>query len=137
MLSRSSLILASAIALTFATLLFVFSSQIARLYTGDADVQAVTMRLLAFAALFQIADVLQVTCISALRGYKDTGIPLFIMLFSFWGVGLPLGYILTFTDWLVPSLGAAGFWVGLTAGLTSASLLLGWRLFRYRPCNNS
>ncbi|MGO1233145.1 MAG: MATE family efflux transporter [Marinobacter sp.] len=137
LLSRSSLILASAIALTFATLLFVFSSQIARLYTGDADVQAVTMRLLAFAALFQIADVLQVTCISALRGYKDTGIPLFIMLFSFWGVGLPLGYILTFTDWLMPSLGAAGFWVGLTAGLTSASLLLGWRLFRYRPRNNS
>jgi len=137
LLSRSSLILASAIALTFATLLFVFSSQIARLYTGDADVQAVTVRLLAFAALFQIADVLQVTCISALRGYKDTGIPLFIMLFSFWGVGLPLGYILTFTDWLMPSLGAAGFWVGLTAGLTSASLLLGWRLFRYRPRNNS
>ncbi|MDR9426257.1 MAG: MATE family efflux transporter [Marinobacter sp.] len=133
LLSRSSLILASAIALTFATLLFVFSGQIARLYTGDADVQAVTVRLLAFAALFQIADVLQVTCISALRGYKDTSIPLFIMLFSFWGVGLPLGYILTFTDWLMPSLGAAGFWVGLTAGLTSASLLLGWRLFRYKP----
>jgi MATE family multidrug resistance protein len=136
LLSRSSLILASAIALTFATLLFVFSGQIARLYTGDADVQAVTVRLLAFAALFQIADVLQVTCISALRGYKDTSIPLFIMLFSFWGVGLPLGYILTFTDWLMPSLGAAGFWVGLTAGLTSASLLLGWRLFRYRPRND-
>jgi len=133
LLSRSSLILASAIALVFATLLFVFSGQIASLYTGDGDVQAVTVRLLAFAALFQIADVLQVTCISALRGYKDTSIPLFIMLFSFWGVGLPLGYILTFTDWLVPSLGAAGFWVGLTAGLASASLLLGWRLFRYRP----
>lgn len=55
------------------------------------------------------------------------------MLFSFWGVGLPLGYLLTFTDWLLPALGAAGFWVGLTAGLTSASLLLGWRLFRFRP----
>ena len=133
LISRSSLILASAIALVFATLLFVFGRQIAALYTGDLDVQAVTVRLLAFAALFQIADVLQVTCISALRGYKDTGIPFFIMLFSFWGVGLPLGYVLTFTDWLVPAMGAAGFWVGLTAGLTSASLLLGWRLFRYRP----
>lgn len=136
LLSRSSLILAAAIALVFATLLFVFSRQIASLYTGDTDVQAVTIRLLAFAALFQIADVLQVTCISALRGYKDTSIPLLIMLFSFWGIGLPLGYVLTFTDWLVPSLGAAGFWVGLTAGLTSASLLLGWRLFRYRPRNS-
>jgi MATE family multidrug resistance protein len=51
-------------------------------------------------------------------------------------VGLPLGYVLTFTDLLWPALGAAGFWVGLTAGLTSASVLLGWRLFRYRPGNH-
>ena len=41
---------------------------------------------------------------------------MFIMLFSFWGIGLPLGYFLTFTDALLPALGAAGFWVGLTAG---------------------
>ncbi|KXO10709.1 MATE family efflux transporter [Marinobacter excellens] len=136
LISRSSLILASAVALIFATLLFVFSAQIAALYTGDQAVRDVTIRLLAFAAMFQVADVIQVTCISALRGYKDTRIPMFIMLFSFWGVGLPLGYILTFTDLLWPALGAAGFWVGLTAGLTSASVLLGWRLFRYRPGNH-
>lgn len=133
LISRSSLILASAVALIFATLLFVFSAQIAALYTGDQAVRDVTIRLLAFAAMFQVADVIQVTCISALRGYKDTRIPMFIMLFSFWGVGLPLGYVLTFTDLLWPALGAAGFWVGLTAGLTTASVLLGWRLFRYRP----
>ncbi|WP_342631627.1 MATE family efflux transporter [Marinobacter alkaliphilus] len=136
LISRSSLILASAVALIFATLLFVFSAQIAALYTGDQAVRDVTIRLLAFAAMFQVADVIQVTCISALRGYKDTRIPMFIMLFSFWGVGLPLGYVLTFTDLLWPALGAAGFWVGLTAGLTSASVLLGWRLFRYRPGNH-
>ncbi|HLT14231.1 MAG TPA: MATE family efflux transporter [Marinobacter sp.] len=133
LISRSSLLLASAVALVFATLLFVFAGQIAALYTVDPDVRAVTVRLLTFAAMFQIADVIQVTCISALRGYKDTRIPMFIMLFSFWGLGMPLGYLLTFTDWILPALGAAGFWVGLTAGLTSASLLLGWRLFRYRP----
>jgi len=136
LISRSSLILASAVSLVFATLLFVFSAQIAALYTGDQAVRDVTIRLLAFAAMFQVADVIQVTCISALRGYKDTRIPMFIMLFSFWGVGLPLGYVLTFTDLLWPALGAAGFWVGLTAGLTSASVLLGWRLFRYRPGNH-
>ena len=74
-----------------------------------------------------------VTCISALRGYKDTSIPMLIMLFSFWGVGLPLGWVLTFTDWLLPAMGAAGFWVGLTCGLASASILLGLRLFLYSP----
>ncbi|MFL1454679.1 MATE family efflux transporter [Marinobacter sp. GN3S48] len=133
LISRSSLILAAAVALVFATLLFTFSEQIAALYTSDAAVREVTVSLLMFAALFQIADVIQVTCISALRGYKDTAIPMFIMLFSFWLVGLPLGYVLTFTDWLAPAMGAAGFWVGLTGGLTSASILLGLRLFLYAP----
>ncbi|PCM44279.1 MATE family efflux transporter [Marinobacter sp. ANT_B65] len=133
LISRSSLILASATALVFAILLLIFSEGIAALYTSDTDVQAVTIRLLMFAAIFQVADVIQITCISALRGYKDTGIPMLIMLFSFWGVGLPLGYTLAFTSLLVPAMGAAGFWVGLTGGLASASLLLGWRLFRYRP----
>lgn len=133
LIARSSLILAAATALMFAILLFVFSQGIAELYTSDTNVQAVTVRLLMFAAIFQVADVLQVACISALRGYKDTGVPMLIMLFSFWGVGLPLGYVLAFTDMLAPAMGAAGFWVGLTGGLASASVLLGWRLFRYRP----
>ncbi len=137
LISRSSLILASAVALVFAILLFVFSEEIAALYTSDAAVQEVTISLLVFAAFFQIADVIQVTCISALRGYKDTAIPMLIMLFSFWGVGLPLGYVLTFTDWLVPAMGAAGFWVGLTGGLASASVLLGLRLFLYAPAVTS
>lgn len=135
LISRSSLILASAVALVFATLLFAFSEGIAALYSSDAAVREVTVSLLVFAAFFQIADVIQVTCISALRGYKDTSIPMLIMLFSFWGLGLPLGYVLTFTDWLLPAMGAAGFWVGLTGGLASASVLLVWRLFRYAPAS--
>ncbi|WP_375194040.1 MATE family efflux transporter [Marinobacter sp.] len=136
-IARSSLILAAGTALVFALMLLVFSREIAALYTDDQAVQAVTVRLLMFAAFFQIADVIQVTCISALRGYKDTRIPMFIMLFSFWGVGLPLGYLLTFTSWLLPAMGAAGFWVGLTGGLASAGLLLGWRLFLFRPADQA
>jgi MATE family multidrug resistance protein len=131
LLSRSSLILAGVTAVLFASSLFVFAGAIARLYTSDPEVQRVTTVLLKFAAAFQLVDVIQVTCISALRGYKDTRIPMFIMLFSFWGLGLPLGYVLTFTDLLVSAMGAPGFWVGITAGLASAALLLGWRLFLY------
>jgi MATE family multidrug resistance protein len=44
---------------------------------------------------------------------------------------MPLGYALAFTSVLVPAMGAAGFWVGLTGGLISASALMGWRLFGY------
>jgi len=135
LISRSSLVLAAATALAFASLLWIFSAGIAALYTSDNGVQQVTIHLLAFAAAFQIVDVIQVICISALRGYKDTGIPMFIMLFSFWGLGLPLGYLLAFTDILWPAMGAAGFWVGLTGGLTSASVLLAWRLFSHAPAS--
>ncbi len=132
LLARSSLLLCIAIALVFASTLFLGNSWIAAAYTQDEAVRAVARQLILFAALFQIADVIQVTAISALRGYRDTRIPMFIMLFSFWGVCLPLGYSLTFTDWFVPALGAPGFWIGLTVGLLCASILLTLRLFLYR-----
>ena len=45
---------------------------------------------------------------------------------------MPLGYALTFTNLIVPAMGAAGFWIGLIAGIASACVLLLMRLFRYR-----
>ncbi|MFT4674679.1 MAG: MATE family multidrug resistance protein, partial [Reinekea sp.] len=56
-------------------------------------------------------------------------IPMYIMLSSFWGIGIPLGYILAFRDWLVPAMGAPGFWIGLIAGLSHAAVWLLIRLF--------
>lgn len=136
LVARSSLILVAIIALVYATTLFATTELIARLYTGDPDVQAVAAKLLMFAAIFQIADVMQVTCISALRGYRDTRIPMFIMLLSFWAICLPLGWVLTFTDWLVPALGAPGFWIALTVGLSVAAILLATRLFWFSRARN-
>ncbi|MCH8552655.1 MAG: MATE family efflux transporter [Natronospirillum sp.] len=132
LLARSSLLLGMTVALLFASLLFVGREPIAALYSQEDGVRRVAAQLILFAALFQIADVIQVTAISALRGYRDTRVPLLIMLLSFWGVCLPLGYTLTFTDWLLPAQGAPGFWVGLTVGLICASLMLTARLFLFQ-----
>jgi MATE family multidrug resistance protein len=73
--------------------------------------------------------------INVLRGYKDTKIPMLIMLLSFWGICLPLGYVLTFENWLTAPMGAPGFWMALIAGLTCAALLLTVRMFRFRPAD--
>lgn len=133
LLGRSSLLLALGIALVYAPLLFVSRDLIAVLYTQDSAVRTVAAQLMVFGAVFQIADVVQVTAISALRGYRDTRVPMLIMLLSFWGVCLPLGYVLTFTDYLTASaMGANGFWLALTAGLATASVLLTARLFRFQ-----
>ena len=59
-------------------------------------------------------------------------------LVAYWGVGLPVGYVLGLTDLWVPAMGPAGFWIGLVSGLTAAAVLLGirlrWRLHSLPRC---
>ncbi len=111
----------------------LFSAQIAAAYSSDPAVQAMTITLLKFAALFQLSDATQVAAACAIRGYKVTRRPMLIHLLAFWGVAVPLGAVLGLApQWLGLSLapmGANGFWIGLTLGLTIAAVLLVHFLF--------
>ncbi|HBY84636.1 MAG TPA: MATE family efflux transporter, partial [Colwellia sp.] len=53
---------------------------------------------------------------------------LYITFVSYWLVGLSVGLILGVTDWIVPRIGPYGFWIGFIVGLTTAAILLAWRL---------
>ena len=99
---------------------------IARLYTGDAGVIAMASQLLILAGFFQFSDGIQVASNGALRGLKDTRVPMGITLFAYWGVGMPIGWWLAFPH----GLGARGMWMGLIAGLSMAALLLFARFWR-------
>lgn len=97
---------------------------IATIYTHDAAVLAMAAQLLLFAAAFQLSDGIQVMSGAALRGLKDTRVPMLLAALAYWGVGMPLGIGLGFgLGW-----GAAGIWAGLLAGLSVAAVLLWWRL---------
>lgn len=133
LLARSSLLLAIGISCINAPILFFGRDYLASLYTSDPAVLKVAAQLFMLAAFFQIVDVIQVTMINVQRGYKDTKIPMLIMLISFWGICLPLGYVLTFEDWLGAPMGAPGFWTALIAGLSCAALLLTLRMYRFKP----
>ncbi|MRX11463.1 MATE family efflux transporter [Pseudoduganella sp. FT25W] len=109
-----------------ALLMVLCRHQIAAAYTSDPAVQALCAYLLVFAALFQLSDATQVATSSAIRGYKVTRAPMLIQLLAFWGVALPLGCWLG----LGHDMAAAGFWIGLTIGLTVAAVLLSWALAR-------
>ncbi len=99
---------------------------IASIYTRDAAVLALAATLLLYTAAFQISDGIQVVSGAALRGLKDTRIPMLLAAFSYWMVGMSLGAGLAFgLGW-----GARGIWTGLVAGLSVAALLLGLRLRR-------
>lgn len=115
-------------AVVAASLLLLLRHQVPRIYTDDATVQVMAAGLLLYAALYQLSDAFQVTANGVLRGFEDTTIPMLYTLLAYWGIGLPVGIVLGRTDLLVPAMGPAGFWIGLLAGLTSAAVLLGWRL---------
>ncbi len=101
-------------------LMLVFPEYIVGLYTNDAAVAALAISLLFYAGIFQLPDGLQICATGALRGLKDTRMPMFYNLFAYWVVGLSLGYYLTFHQ----QLGPAGMWIGMIAGLTVGATLM-------------
>lgn len=96
------------------------------LYTDDVAVAALASSLLLYAAAFQYPDGIQVLSAGALRGLKDTRVPMFLAALAYWGIGMPLGAFLGLSlGW-----GPRGMWIGLIAGLTVAAFLLARRFLR-------
>jgi MATE family multidrug resistance protein len=112
--------------LVSASVMALFALAIAHAYTDDMRVVALASQLLVLAAIFQLSDGIQVTANGALRGIKDTTVPMLITALAYWGIGMPVGYWLAFHA----GYGAAGMWIGLAAGLTAAAVLLLARFLR-------
>ncbi len=114
------------IAQTLSALVLVFAGGwLASLFTTNPAVIALATLLMVFAAVFQYPDGFQAMSAGALRGLKDTRVPMFITVLAYWGLGLPLGYWLG----IVGGQGAPGLWTGLILGLSVAATLLGWRFW--------
>ncbi len=99
---------------------------IATLYTHDPQVIALASQLIMLAGLFQFSDGIQVASNGALRGLKDTRVPMAITLFAYWVIGMPVGWWLAFHR----GMGARGMWMGLIAGLSVAAVMLFVRFWR-------
>lgn len=108
---------------------------LARIFSPDPLVIAAAVPLFLAAALFQLCDGLQVTAIGALRGFGDTHSGLLTHLCCYWLLGLPLGLYLCFRL----RMGARGLWLGLSAALIVAGviLLLRWNAASRRPLAHS
>ena len=109
------------------------------LYTGNPVIVAAAVPLLAWVALFHVADAAQTVAAFVLRAYRIATVPVIIYVIAVWGIGLGGGYVAAFgvgdlsPDWMR---GAQGFWSMATLGLTAAALgmsgYLGKRLRRDR-----
>jgi len=61
----------------------------------------------------------------ALRGYKDTFIPMILAIFGYWGIGFGGSWLLAFPL----GYGAVGLWWGLALGLAVVAVLLSLRFY--------
>ncbi len=95
----------------------------------SAEIIAFGTVLLALSALFQMVDATQVMALGFLRGMQDTRVPMWLAVFSYWVIGIPVSYALAFPL----GMGGAGLWLGLTVGLSVAAGLLLWRFWRKAP----
>ncbi len=121
--------LGTILAVVFATFFFVFHKSLPNLYVDLSDaenyadnmeVMSIAANLLIAAAIFQISDSIQVVMLGALRGLQDVKIPTLITFISYWIVGFPISFFFGAKDMY----GSFGIWLGLLAGLTTASILL-------------
>jgi MATE family multidrug resistance protein len=117
------------LAIFFALLFFIFHKSLPNIYVNlnDAnnysdtiEVITIASNLLLAAAFFQISDSIQVVFLGALRGLQDVKIPTILTFISYWVIGFPVSYFLGTAEMY----GSFGIWLGLLAGLTTASILL-------------
>jgi len=107
-----------------ASIMLIFRDVVVGLYIDDPAVSSIAMSLLLMAAIFQIADGIQIGAAGALRGYKDTTWAMVINTFSYWVLAFPLAYLAAVTFRLEPRF----IWGGFVVGLSVAAVLLTIRL---------
>ena len=125
----SIFLLGALLATLFAIFFFIFHKSLPNIYMDlndtknyidNMEVVSIAADLLLVAAFFQISDSIQVVFLGALRGLQDVKVPTILTFISYWCVGFPVSYFLGKEDMY----GSFGIWLGLLAGLTTASVLL-------------
>ena len=101
-------------------LYIIFSNYLPSLYVKEEEVIGIASSLIIIAGCFQLSDGVQVVGLGSLRGMSDVKVPTYITLAAYWGLAIPVSYLLGFTFELGPN----GIWYGLSIGLTVAAIAL-------------
>ena len=122
--------LSTLIGLLAMSLLLLFPDAIIGAYTQSEDIRDLALRLLRLAALFIMIDVIQIVGSFVLRAYKETRFPFIVVTLSYWGLALPLGYLLAIHRGGGSPDGTVDFWIATILGIGVAAALITWRVRR-------
>jgi MATE family multidrug resistance protein len=107
------------------TAMVLFPERLVGLYLDlsdpvNAGALTIALMIMPICALFQVVDGLQTAAIGALRGVKDTHVPMVICFIGYWVIGFGSSYVLTFPL----EMGIRGIWLGIFIGLAASGGLL-------------
>jgi MATE family multidrug resistance protein len=122
--------LSTMIGLVAMLLLLIFPDAIIGAYTQSDDIHDLASQLLRLAALFIMIDAVQIIGSFVLRAYKETRFPFVVVTFSYWGIALPLGYMLAIHYGDSSVAGTVDFWYATILGIAVATILITWRVRR-------
>lgn len=109
--------LGMSIAIVLCLIFWLGAPLIAAFYTTDLQVQAVAIPLIVMVGLYHLGDALQAVTVNALRGYKNSVVPMVIYTVTLWVPGLGGGIVLGLTNTFGPARGAPGFWLAAIASI--------------------
>lgn len=110
---KSSLVVSLIFMGCMAMVFCFFQIPILSLFSSDPQLIEIARSLLLVGAVFQVMDGTQVTMAGVLRGIGITKPVFILILLTYWGFSLPLGYYLAISlNW-----NAMGYWVGIALGL--------------------
>lgn len=114
-----------------AGLLVAFAEPLTGLFSKDAEVLNIAAGLMSFVAVFLIFDAIQAVASGVLRGLQQFMQPLFVILFCYWQVIIPLSYLMGVRGWLQERANVDVIWLVLTCGISLAAILLVIQSYRY------
>jgi len=109
---------------SFGILFILLNEYLPLAFSKETEIIRLASSLLIIAAMFQLFDGMQVTIIGILRGLEDVKAPTIITLVGYWGIALPLAYLLAFTF----KMETVGIWIALLASLVFVAVGLFLRL---------
>jgi MATE family multidrug resistance protein len=128
---KAGLVIGLIVMIVFASVFYLFNTQLAQLFTEEPTVLFMGSQLLILAAIFQLSDGVQAISIGILRGIADVKIPSLLIFIAYWIIAMPLGYLMSHSSntdafWH----GVNGIWIGLSIGLTLSASILSYRFYR-------
>lgn len=117
--------LAIVVACSIWVTLFTNRDSIARIFSNDEEVIALTDKVLAVAAFNQLFDGLNVIGAGILRGQGRQKIGSIVNLISYYLVGIPLSYIIGFHT----KVGFLGLWYGLVCGVMFLTIVQSFAIY--------